>query len=97
MKWLLLLIAAAALAWWLERLARSGAVGSSLPAVNGVPADAVFVKSETVAGVTAQVYESPAGVYVTLPINGISRTFGPLSNLDVTRLLQLQQALGGGA
>ncbi len=98
MKWLLLLAAGAALFWWLDKFASQGG-GSpvTLPiASSGAPAGAVYVEDQTIAGITVHVYESPQGFYLIAPFAGATRTIGPLSNLDMTRLIQLQQSLGTG-
>lgn len=96
MKWLLLAAAGALLFWYLDRLAHGIGSPVTLPVISGLPADAVFLQDETIAGVTVHVYTSPKGFYIVAPFAGATRTLGPLSNLDVTRLVQLQQALGGG-
>lgn len=93
MKWLVLLIGGALLFWWLEHMA----YGVTAVPVGELPNDAVYVEDTVVAGVTAHVYSTPRGFYIVAPVGGVTRTFGPLSNLDVTRLLQIRQALSGGS
>lgn len=97
MKWIILLAGGALLWWWLEHMARGIGAGSNLPVAGALPTDAVYLQDETVAGVTVHVYSTPQGFYLVAPFAGTIRTLGPLSNLDITRLVQLQQALGGGS
>lgn len=93
-KWLVLIGGGALFAWW---LAKRYATPVTLPiAVNGLPADAVFVQTQTIAGVQVQIYSTPEGFYAVAPFAGATRTLGPLSNLEITRILQLQQALAAG-
>ena len=93
-KWLLLIGLGGFLAYELAKK-YSGPV--ALPvAPGGLPADAVFVQMQTIAGVPVQIYSTPQGFYAVAPFAGATRTIGPLSNLDITRILQLQQALSGG-
>lgn len=94
-KWLLLILGGGLIAY---SLARKYAGPVALPiAANGLPADAVFVQTQTIAGVQVQIYSTPQGFYAVAPFAGATRTLGPLSNLDITRILQLQQALAGGS
>ena len=67
----------------------------SYPKANGLPADSVLAETKTIAGVTLSVYSSASGFFVQFPFSGGVRTVGPLSNLDVTRILQLQGILSG--
>lgn len=93
-KWLLLILGGGLIAY---SLARKYAGPVALPiAINGLPADAAFVQTTTIAGVQVQIYSTPKGFYAVAPFGGQTRTIGPLSNLEITRLIQLQQALATG-